>query len=491
MSHRHLIATVVLVAVAASVATAEIPDRPESLPFPDLGFEIPDAGSLRYELTSGTPVYALPDGTFPLVNLVVFFRGGRYMDPAGKEGLSSLADRAWRTGGAGELTAQELDEELDFLAANLGVSIGDVSGSVSLNLLSKDLERGLELLMGVLTEPRFQTDRFATAKDDMLQAMKRRNDDSGDIEARAWDRLVYGQDYWMNRLATKASLDALTAEDCRELVTSLVRTGNIVVAVTGDFEPDAMKRALEKTIGTLPARTEPVPPVPRPTGDAASGVYAVDKKDVNQGRLRIGHLGYQLGHPDEFELRIGNDILGGGGFTARMMKKIRSDEGLTYGAYSSLGFPVTMPGTFEAFLQTKSSTVPYAAGLTFDLIRSMREAPVTDEELATSKASFIETFPRRFESPAQTVGLYATDELLGRSHGHWREYRNRVRAVDAGGIQEAFRDHVDPSKMLVLVVGNLDEILAGHPDHEERLTDFGEITRLPLRDPLTLEPVEE
>ncbi len=491
MRHHHVIATVALFAVTASFAAAEIPARPESLQFPDLGFEVPDAESMRYELESGTPVYALPDTTFPLVNLVVYFRGGRYMDPAGREGLSSLADRAWRTGGAGELTAQELDEELDFLAANLGVSIGDVSGSVNLNLLSKDLERGLELLMSLLTEPRFQADRFATAKDDMLQAMKRRNDDSGDIEARAWDRLVYGEGYWMNRLATSASLDAITAEDCRELVTSLVRTGNIVVAVTGDFEPAAMKEMLEKTLGSLPARTEPVPPVPQPAGGAAPGVYVVNKEDVNQGRLRIGHLGYELGHPDEFELRIGNDILGGGGFTARMMKKIRSDEGLTYGAYSSLSFPVMMPGTFEAYLQTKSSTVAYAAGLTFDLIRSMRQSPVTDQELATSKASFVETFPRRFESPAQTVGLFATDELLGRPHDYWREYRDRVRAVDAEGIQEAFRDHVEPSRMLVLVVGNIEEILAGHPDHEERLATFGEITRLPLRDPLTLEPIAE
>lgn len=488
---RRAILTLTVLLAACVVSAGAVPDRPEKLTFPDLQFQVPDADGLRYELANGTPVYAMPDTEFPLVNITIQFRGGEYMDPAGKEGLADLADQAWRSGGAGDLTAQQLDEELDFLAANLSTRIGDVSGSVSLNVLSKDLDRGLELMMALITAPRFQDDRFATAKDDTLQAMKRRNDDSGDIESREWDRLIYGGDYWMNQLATKASIDAITADDCRAFVTSLIRTGNIVLAVTGDFEPAAMKSKLEATVGTLPSRTEPVPPVPQPAASAAPGVYVVNKEDVNQGRLRIGHLGYKLGNPDEFPLRVGNDILGGGGFTARMMKKIRSDEGLTYGAYSSLSFPTTMPGTFEASLQTKSSTVAYSAQLVFDLIRSMIDGTVTDEELSTSKTSFIETFPRRFENPRQVVELYAADELLGRPHSYWTDYRQHVRAVDAAAIQDAFKRDIHPDKMIVLIVGNIADIMAAHPEHAAKITDFGPITELPLRDPMTLVPLSE
>lgn len=489
MRRATLILMTLLVAFAASAT--DIPNRPEQLTFPDLDFTLPDAAALRYELSNGTPVYALPDTEFPLINLTILFNGGNYMNPPGEEGLAELADEAWRSGGAGDMTAQELDEELDFLAANLSTTVGDVSGSVSLNVLAKDIDRGLELMMALVTSPRFQDDRFAKAKDDTLQAMKRRNDDSGDIEAREWDRLLFGDDYWSNRLPTKASIGAITADDCRAFVTSLVRSGNIVVAVTGDFDAAAMKAKLAGTIGTLPVRTAPVPPVPQPAAGAAPGIYLIDKPDVNQGRLRIGQLGFRLGHPDEFALRVGNDILGGGGFTARMMKKIRSDEGLTYGAYSSTSFPVTMPGTFEASLQTKSSTVAYSAELVFNLIGSMRDGKVTDEELTTSKASFIETFPRRFENPRQVVSLYATDELLGRPHSYWTSYRDRIQAVDAGEIQKAFQRDIQPAKMVVLIVGNLAEILAGHPDHEAAIADLGPITRVPLRDPMTLEPLSD
>jgi hypothetical protein len=116
---RTIIPTVcfVLLLTAAVASAGEIPNRPEQLEFPDLIFDVPDADALRFELTDGTPVYAKRDTQFPLVSITVFFRGGRYLEPAGKEGLAAITSEAWRAGGAGERTAQELDEELDFLAA--------------------------------------------------------------------------------------------------------------------------------------------------------------------------------------------------------------------------------------------------------------------------------------------------------------------------------------------------------------------------------------
>ncbi len=482
-----------LLLVAASTAAfgAEIPKRPEELVFPDLTFDVPDADALRFELADGTPVYAKQDKEFPLVGISVYFRGGRYLEPEGKEGLTTIASEAWRTGGAGELTAQELDEELDFLAANLGTNIGSDTGSVSLNVLSKDLEAAMSLFMDVLTKPRFQEDRFEKAKENRLQEMRQRNDDAADIEGREWQRLIYGDDYWMNRFSTKASVDALTATDCKEFVTSLVRSGNIVVAVAGDFDLAEMESLLNTTLGALEPLDEPLPPVPQPDHTPEPGVYVLNKDDVNQGRVSIGHVGYTLGHENQFPLQVGNDILGGGGFTARMMKTIRSDEGLAYGAYAGMNFPVSMPGTFRAYYQSKSSTCAYAAEIFFELLESMRTSDPTDEEVRTTKASFVETFPRGFASAGQIVGRYANDELVGRPHSYWTEYRDRVTAVTGADINNAMKMDIDPDKMIMLVVGNIEEIMAGHPDHDAKLSDFGEIKELPIRDPLTLEPITE
>jgi len=489
---RKTILTVLFVLIAATIAfAADIPDRPEKLRFPELTFDVPDADSLRFELEDGTPVYAKQDSQFPLVNITVYFHGGNYLVPAGKEGLAGITGAAWRSGGAGERTAQELDEELDFLAANLGTNIGDVSGSVSLNVLSKDLEEAMAIFMDVLTAPRFQQDRFEKAKENRLQAMKQRNDDTADIEAREWNRLIFGEDYWQNRLATKASVDGITAGDSKEFVSSLVRSGNLVVAVAGDFDPAELEALLNKTVGSLEPLAESLPAIPQPDHIPEPGVYVVNKSDVNQGRVSIGRPAYRLGHPDQFPMMVGNDILGGYGFTARMMKRIRSDEGLAYSAYASLGFPVTIPGEFRAFYQSKSSTCAYAADIFFGLLDEMRTSNASDEEIRTTKASFTETFPNQFASAAQVVGLYAVDEILGRDHGYWVEYRDNVAAVNAEEIQKAMKKNLDPETMIMLVVGNIEEIMAGHPEHDAKLTDFGEIKNIPLRDPMTLEPIVE
>jgi zinc protease len=472
-------------------ADSEISKRPEELVFGALNWDIPNAEELRFELANGTPVYALRDAQFPLVNIAVYFRGGRYLVPTGQEGLHTIADEVWRTGGAGDLAASELDEELDFLAANLRVSIGDVTSSVSLNVLSKDLDAATALMMDVLTEPRFQEDRFAKAKDDLIQEMKTRNDNTASIERREWNRLIYGDDFFLNRLPTQASVDAITAEEARTFATSLIRADNIIVAVSGDYEDAAIKALLERTIGSLPKLDKPLPAIPQPDHTPEPGVYVVNKEDVNQGRVTYGHLGYRLGDPVQFALMVGNDILGGGGFTSRMMKTIRSDEGLAYGAYSNLGFPTTYPGTFRSLFQSKSSTCAYAAELGFNIIGEMRAETVTEEELTVSKNQFIETFPRSFGSASQTVSIFAVDELLGRPHDYWVNYRDKIAAVDADAIIEAFKTKINPDQMIFLVVGNIAEIMEGHPEHEASFTDFGPIKELPLRDPMTLEPIVE
>lgn len=489
---RKTILTIVCVlAVSLTAVAGGIPPRPEQLTFPDLSFQPPDPGTMRFTLANGIPVYAKPDRQLPLVTVTVFFRGGKYLEPAGKEGLASLTSEVWRTGGAGDLTAQQLDEELDFLAANLSTNVDDVSGSVRLNVLSKDLDAAMGLLMDVLTHPKFQDDRFAKAKDDLLQQMKERNDHTASIEMREWNRLIYGDDYWMNQLPTKATVDSVSADDCKAFVARLIQAQNIVVAASGDFDQAALKAELDTTLGALPRGEAALPPIPQPTPTAEPGVYVVNKPGVNQGRVSLGHLGYRLGNPDEFSLRVMNDILGGGGFTSWIVKRVRSDEGLAYSAGSRLSFPTTIPGTFRALFQTKSRTVSGAIKITMGLIEKIRQDKVGGDELETAKNSFVQTYPRRFESAEATAQLYATDELLGRDHGYWLSWRDNVEKVTVDNVLAAAKKDLHPDKMLILVVGNLEEIMKGHPDYDAKLTDFGPIHKVPLRDPLTLEPLSE
>jgi len=210
---------------------------------------------------------------------------------------------------------------------------------------------------------------------------------------------------------------------------------------------------------------------------------------VNQGRVSIGMPSVRRGDPDEYALEVMNEILGGSGFTSRIMKTVRSDEGLAYSAGSGLGFGIYYPGAFRAGFQSKSRSVPYATQLVLQEIKKIRETPVGAEELDTIKKSLIETFPSTFNSKAQTVAIFAADEYTKRDPTYWQTYRDRIRAVTVADVQRVAQKHLAPEKLVLLVVGDQKEIDLGDGKHQTSLQALAEgrpIVILPLRDPLTM-----
>jgi zinc protease len=473
---------------AAPAAAQAIPGHPDQLVFQPLAYEPPVAKAHRVVLRSGMVVYIAEDRALPLVNIALTVRVGSWLEPEGKEGLAGLTGSQMRRGGTRSLTAEELDERLDFLAAQMSTGIGPTQGSASLNCITDNLDEALRLFVEVLREPRFQEDRLALAREQALQQMKKRNDDSADIESREWGVLLFGEDHFTNRFTTEASVGSISREDLLALHGRHFHPAGMIAAVSGSFSRAEMLRKLEAAFAGWPARGAAAPPVPATITSAAPGLYRIEK-DVNQGRVSIGLPTVKRGHPDVYALEVMNEILGGSGFTSRITRRVRSDEGLAYSAGSGLSPGVWYPGRFRAGFQSKSRSVPYATSLVMEEIRKIREDAVTAEELDTIKSNIVQTFPSSFASKAQSMAIFASDEYTKRDPAYWATYRDRIRAVTAADVRRVAREHLVPEKMVVLVVGNQAEIDLGDEKHPVRLAELapgGRVTVLPLRDPMTM-----
>jgi predicted Zn-dependent peptidase len=469
----------------------EIPDRPEKLSFAPLKYEPPNAADYRVILKSGPVAYIVPDHELPLVNFQILVRTGDYTVPQGKEGLADLTGYLLAHGGTESMTAQQMEERLAFLAAQLSTGVGETSGNVNLNLLSKDLDEGMTILRQVLTAPRFQEDQISLRKEQILQSMRQRNDESAAIEGRERGFLAYGENFWANRYSTSNSIAGITREDMQQFHRAWFVPSNFVVAVNGDFDRAKMIEKLEALFANWPFAGQTPPAIPTNTQFATPGIYIVDK-DVNQGRVDMMLPGIKRDNPDYFSIQVMNRILGGGGFTSRIMNRVRSDEGLAYSAGSSFQGGVYYPGSFTAFFQSKLRTVTYAVSIILDEVKKFNESPVTDSELHTAKRSYIDSFPRTFATKGQIASIFAQDEFTGRyaaDPDYWKNYRGNIGKVTEADVQRVAKEWLLPERFVILVIGGKADILKGYPGHDVQLNSLspGKVTDVPLRDPMTMQ----
>jgi len=470
------------------------PVRPEQLTFKPLVFAAPRVEAFQARLKNGIPVYLAGDPKgVPFVRLSVRIRGGAYLDPQGKEGLAALAGSQMRNGGTAATPAGALDERLEFLAGDIGSSFGDTSGTVEMEFLAKDLKEGLGLFMEVLTRPAFAQERLDQARQGLLQELAARNDDVRVLGRGELARLLNGEHHFSAAQPTGDSLKAITRDDLAAFHARVLHPANLVVSVSGRFERKAMLELLNGTLGAL----KPGPsaqPSPRPQGPEAArkpGLYVVDK-DVPQSLVSFALPGLRRSDPDWHAAVVMNAVLGGSGFTSRLMKKIRSDEGLTYGISTGLGEGAYWRGDWSGSFQTKNRSVAYALRLMLAELERIRTAPVTSDELAVIKDSIIQAYPGRWAVRRNVVGTFASEHLVGWPDNWWADYRERIQAVTVADVQRMARKLLDPRGLVILVVGKAAEVEAGDAkDHPGLLKDVAPLplTRLPLRDPLTLKPM--
>ena len=446
-------------------ATAAPPARPatpsvpavKDLKFPALRpIEIPPVET--FTLPNGMKVFLLEDHELPLVQGAARIRTGNLFDPAEKIGLATMTGMVMRTGGTQQKTGDDLDIELEDIAASVESSIEETFGSVSFSALKENTDEVMGIFHDVLTAPEFRQEKLDLAKTQMRSSISRRNDEAREIALREFSNIIYGRDTpygWEEQYDTIARV---TSSDLRAFYQRYYFPSNVLLAVWGDFSTAEMKAKLEKMFAGWTVTQAPVPPFPKVSGKPAPGVFLADKKDVAQTFFCLGQWGSEFNDKDYPALEIMADILGGG-FQSRLFQRVRTKMGNAYDISAYWGANYDHPGLFEISGSTKSvSTVETVKAIREEVDR-IRTAEVSDEELTTAKDTALNSLVFAFDTRSKTILRMLNYEYYGYPRDFIQRYQKALGAVTRADVLRVAKARLNPTTFTVVTVGNPEQFL--------------------------------
>lgn len=489
---KYFLLVTIFTAIAASGAAPKALSRPLPAHYKDIVppadvYEPPYPPDYRVTLEGGAVAFLVPDSTLDLVRFYLYSaEPSQPRKPADVAPLQ-LYSALLKDGGTLTLTPSQLEDSLEFIAAGLSASLGAWQNAALFDALSKDADALMSLLGEVVLQPRMDPDIFTLTQRQMQEGIKHRYATPGAVMGAAYERVMQGSHPVNWRMTEKEVLET-KLKDLRSVDGPRFSSHKLVIGVAGKFDRDEMIRKLNAFVSRFPGpyekdarlRLSPVVDwkVQPFKGPRAPGVYLVDKPFA-QTTLRLALPGVQRPHPDYYRLAVASYILGDGGFTSRLVQKVRSDEGLAYGVGSEVESDYNRRGTVYVGMQTKASTGAYAIHIVREEIRRMARDGVTDAELEKAKDGLLKSLPSLFDTPASTARIFAQSEVWKRSPDHFRNYRKAIEAMTRAEVEDAFRRYFIADSLRIVAVGPKDVLLAPDEAHNgASLADFGKVTEI-------------
>lgn len=425
----------------------------------------------KHALSNGITVLLLPDDARPIVELGASWRVGSFQDPPGKTGLAELTAAVLRAGGGGDWPGAELDQELAFLGAQLEVAAADDRIEAHGISLAEDFDTLLGMLADVVRRPAFPQDKLDLELGRMAAEVAQRDDDPAEVASREARRAFYGVDDPRVRRVETVDLDAIGRADLEAFHRDHFGARGAMLTLCGDFEPAAALAALEAAFGDWAEQAAAAESVPTDAPAPQSRrVVLAERDDVNQAQLRWVLNGVRADHPDFPALLLGSYVFGTGGFSSRMVTRVRTELGLAYSTGAIWQASLEQQGLFWSWCGTKSETCALAAREMLGVFTGFLEDGVGEEEFEGARMRVLNTWMFRFDTRAEVLDRVAELELHGYPWDFDAQVEARLRALTREDVLAATRRHLDPARLMLFVVGDplaFDEDLGEFGPEEE------------------------
>ena len=398
----------------------------------------------------GVEAWLVEERAIPMMSLRFIFRGGAALDPPGKEGLARLVSGMLNEG-AGDLDSRAYQQAIDDNAVRLGFDAGLDEFSGSIQTLTERRGAAFELLALALTGPRFDEDALERVRAQLLRGLERETQNANRLARRIWSREAFGgHPYGRPSGGTLKGVRALGREDLMAFVRGHFARDRLIVGAAGDIDAETLGALLDTTFGALPATGAPFS-----IADAAPpeiGRVVVEPLAQPQSIIVWGQRGPKRDDPDYYAAYVMNQALGGGGFSSRLYREVRTRRGLAYSVYSYLA-PFDYAGLWLGGVATRNERAADALDVVRAEFARMRDKGIGEAELADAKTYINGSFPLRLDSNAEVAGILVGMQAAGLGIDYLDRRADLIDSVTREDIARVARALIRPEAFTVVAVG--------------------------------------
>lgn len=402
-------------------------------------------------LENGMKIFFVKDDTLPLVSLIGLFRVGMRDEPVEMTGINSLT-ASLIDQGTKSFSASKLADEFNALGTEFAVSPGLDGTFTSASTVSTEAEALLKMYAEVLFNPLFSEKELARTKSLYLAAWQKRKDNPSSYASKEFDELLFGgHPYGRNSYGTDQTISKIQRSDIIRQYLTYYRPNRFTLGVTGRFDEDFEKKVVA-TFEKWSAREVKSIDVPPPAKTENFEFRFLAKRGLEQTQIRMGAIALPRKDPDFLALSVGVEALGGG-FSSRLMQKVRDDLALTY-SISAWTEGRREAGTMEITTFTKNESAGRAVEEILKIYDELVEGGITEAELLSAKAQVIGQYPRSIETPSAVTSTLLLLDLQGVPLSEINDYPRKVESLTLKQVNAALKKHLKKGALKVLVYGD-------------------------------------
>ncbi len=397
------------------------------------------------------PVHIETSRELPLVNVMVGFRVGSFLDPAGKEGLSKLMVRMLRRGVEG-MDAPTLEAAIDRIGADISEHVGISTVSLHLDVIRRSLDKGVDLLAKLLGSATFDETELGKLERETEGELIEARDSDRTLCARAFRREIFrGHPFARRTTGLIPTVRSVTRDDVVAAYRRTFTRDNCVLAFSGDLDDLEASRASERLLAALPAGTGPRRELADPDFGTGRRLVFVDKPERTQTQLLIGGIGTHPRDDDHVALHVANTVFGGT-FTSRLMREVRSKRGWSYGAYASLPIDVCREA-FSMWTHPGSDDADKCLALELSLLEGLRDGGIEPRELSFAKKYLVRSHAFEVDTASKRVHRKLATSLFDLPADYYDRYLEQVDAVTKEQADAALSRRLSTENLVVAITG--------------------------------------